>query len=236
MKKAITAIALIVTAIAVFAANPLPPDTKFQGAGNSVQNGATLTLSSGSTLVLDNEASAVSVVRKLYLGTPAVATTNAIVTSTNMKVGAYTVADTTPDGTIPRNITVTATAGDTADTMGTIVIVGTDADGDALTETITPAAGSTVAGTKAFKTVTSVTGAGWAIDGSEATNDTIVVGFGALVGLPIVLPDATGTTLTTLSTTVAASATTGGTLATSTVDASGGTYNGSKKLYIYVDR
>ena len=112
-----------------------------------------------------------------YIAAATAADTDRFVTTTNMKVGAYTVAN---SGTMPtagaRHVTVTHTAGDTADTLGTIVVVGTDLDGVALTETLTPSSGTTVTGTKWFKTVTSVTGAGWVIDGSEGTNDTLVVG------------------------------------------------------------
>jgi hypothetical protein len=218
-------IASILLATTSFAGAPLPPDVKFQGSRNEIPR--------NTTLIVNEDASIPSVVRKIYLGTPAVASTNAIVSSASMRVGTYTVADTTPDGTIPRNITVTHTAVSTADTLGTIVVAGTDADGTAITETLTPVNGSVATGAKAFKTVTSVTGVGWVVNSGA---DSVVVGFGGLVGLPVVLPDATNTALTTLGTTVAASATTGGSLATSTVDASAGTYNGSKKLYIYIDR
>lgn len=120
------------------------------------------------------------------LGSPAVEDTDWIVASADMKVGAYTLAHTAPD--VPRNITVKVTATDAADTMGTVVVVGTNMNGEALTETITPSAGSTVAGTKAFKTVTSVTGAGWVTGGGA---DKIEVGFGAKVGLPDKLPSNT---------------------------------------------
>src|SRR5687767_942913 len=108
------------------------------------------------------------------------AVTNRIVASTNMKVGTYTVAN----GGVPvwaggAFITVAATAGDTADTMGTVALVGKGLHGEAVTETLTPVAGSTVTSTKVFRSITSVTGAGWVIDGVEATNDTIVVGVAA---------------------------------------------------------
>ena len=95
-----------------------------------------------------------------------------IVTSANMKVGTYTVA---AQPSVPSLITVTATAVGTADTMGTIVVVGTDVYDRVLTETITPVAGSTVSGTRYFKSITSVTGAGWVVD-VGAGNDTITVG------------------------------------------------------------
>ena len=127
----------------------------------------------------------VHTILEFALGSPVVDDVDRIVTSPDMKVGAYAIAA-QPD--VPRNITVTQTAGDTEDTNGTIVIVGTDIAGNEITETITPNAGETVAGAKAFKTVTSVTGVGWVIDGTEETNDTITVGVGSLIGLPYLLP------------------------------------------------
>jgi hypothetical protein len=102
-----------------------------------------------------------------------------IVTSTNMKVGAYTVA---AQPSAPSLITVTATANGTADTMGTITVVGTDVYDRVLTEVIIPVAGSTVSGTRYFKTVTSVTGAGWVIDAGSG-NDTITVGVPMSAGI-----------------------------------------------------
>lgn len=116
------------------------------------------------------------------LGSPVLDDVDRIVTSANMKVGAYTIAA-QPD--VPRNITVTQTAVDAEDTNGTIVVVGTDIAGNAITETITPNDGVTVAGAKAFKTVTSVTGKDWVIGGG---NDTITVGVGSLIGLPYLIP------------------------------------------------
>lgn len=122
-------------------------------------------------------------IRKIVRGTLHTgAEADRIVASANMKVGAYTVAA-QPYG--PSRITVTATAGDTADTMGTVVIVGTDIYDRAITETVTPVAGSAVYTTKYFKTITSVTGAGWVIDGAEGTNDTITVGIPAAGGIQV---------------------------------------------------
>lgn len=119
-----------------------------------------------------------SVVHKT-LGTPLLEDDDWFVTVANMKVGAYTLAHTAPD--VPRNITVSQTAVGAEDTNGTIVVVGTDINDEVISETITPNAGATVAGAKAFKTVTSVTGAGWVIGEG---NDTITVGFGSCIGLP----------------------------------------------------
>jgi hypothetical protein len=107
------------------------------------------------------------------------AVTNRIVTTTNMIVGAYAIANASPVWAGGCLITATVTAGDTADTMGTLVIVGKDLWGNALTETLTPIAGSTVTGSKVFRSVTTATGVGWVKDIVEATNDTIVVGVAA---------------------------------------------------------
>lgn len=118
--------------------------------------------------------------KSIAVATAAVA--NRFVESTNMKVGAYTVAN---SGTMPtdgaRLITVTHAAGDTPDTLGTITVVGTNLAGATITEDITPLSGTVASGAKWFRTVTSVTGAGWVIDGAEATNDTLTVGCGARV-------------------------------------------------------
>jgi hypothetical protein len=95
------------------------------------------------------------------------------VASTNMKVGAYTLAT----GSMPSpgvgRITVTHTTATGADTLGTIDVVGVSASGLAIAESIVPLAGSTAVGLLYFASVTSVTGVGWVISGG---NDTITVG------------------------------------------------------------
>ena len=106
-----------------------------------------------------------------------VAVTNRFVTSTNMKVGAYTVANASPVWAGGCLVTVTHTeVGGGVDTLGTIVVVGTDLTGAAITDTITPLNGTVATSTKVFRTVTSVTGVGWVIG---TGNDTIVVGCAA---------------------------------------------------------
>jgi hypothetical protein len=104
------------------------------------------------------------------------AVTNRFVTSTNMKVGAYTVANASPAWSGGCLVTVTHTAVTGTDTLGTIDVVGTDLAGATITETITPLDGTVATGTKVFRTVTSVTGVGWVIN---TGNDTIVVGCAA---------------------------------------------------------
>ena len=104
------------------------------------------------------------------------AVANRFVTSTNRKVGSYTVANASPAWAGGCLVTVTHTAVDAADTLGTITITGTGLDGRPLTETITPLNGTVATGTKVFRVVTAVTGAGWVIGGG---NDTITVGCAA---------------------------------------------------------
>lgn len=99
---------------------------------------------------------------------------NKIVTSANMKLGAYTIA---AQPITPAQLSVLATGVGGNDTMGTITFVGTDICGAALTETVTPIAGTTVYTTKMFASVTSATGADWVIN---STNDTLVIGVSGL--------------------------------------------------------
>lgn len=103
-----------------------------------------------------------------------------IVTSADMKNGAYTIA---AQPSAPSLIGVKITAGDTADTMGIITMVAVDVWGQTFTEIITPVAGSTVYSTRYAKSVTSLTGSGWAVDGAEGTADNIIVGVLASAGI-----------------------------------------------------
>jgi hypothetical protein len=112
--------------------------------------------------------------------TPISATTAAVanrfVTSTNMIVGAYTIANASPVWQGGCFVTVTHTTATGTDTLGTLALVGTGLDGAVQSETITPLADSAVTSTKVYRTVTSLTGAGWVINGG---NDTIVCGVAA---------------------------------------------------------
>jgi hypothetical protein len=99
-----------------------------------------------------------------------------LVTTTNMKAAAYTIAA-QPLGS--HVVTVTHTKVGTLDTLGTIVVVGTNSDGDTITETLTPTDSATVTGALGFETITSITGVGWVIAGTD--NDTLTVGIGAIM-------------------------------------------------------
>lgn len=117
-------------------------------------------------------------------GSPVLADVDRVVVSTDMIVGAYTIDEASPAGGVAANVTVTVTQQIEDDTEGTLDIVGTDICDQVLTETLTPLIGSTIQGTRAFKTVTSATGVGWITGG---TADKITVGFGELIGLPDLL-------------------------------------------------
>lgn len=124
-------------------------------------------------------------VRMYYLGNPELDDDNQVVTTENMKVGAYTIAA-SPD--VPRVITVTHTSVGATDTLGTLTVTGTDYADTVITEVITPSADTTVTGTKAFKTVSGIDGADWVI---AEGNDTIIVGTGPALGLPEVIAAST---------------------------------------------
>lgn len=103
--------------------------------------------------------------------------------SAAMHLGDYPIVGghgTMPDNT-PRLVTVKRVFVDGGDTAGTILVVGTDGNGNAISESIIPGANdATVDGTLYFKTVTSLTGAGWVISGGA---DTIEIGYKALAGI-----------------------------------------------------
>lgn len=105
------------------------------------------------------------------------AVTNRFVVSVNMKVGAYTIANASPVWAGACFVTIThTTVAVGTDTLGTITIVGTDLAGNVISEVMTPVADSTATSVKAYRTITSATGAGWVIAGG---NDTIVIGCAA---------------------------------------------------------
>ena len=89
---------------------------------------------------------------------------------------------TNPD--VPRNLSI---VGNEADIVGNVVIVGTDLNNDALTETIALNGVTSVKGTKAFKTVTSIT-----VPARQDADEAVSVGVSDKVGLHHKLPYDTG--------------------------------------------
>lgn len=182
-------------------------------------------------------------VAALDLGAPALLSTNRFVVSANMKVGSYTVANASSADSLARNVVATITqVGGVNDTPGTLTITGTDVLGNTITEDLTLVANSTATGVKAFKTVTSVVGAGWVLN---TGNDTIVVGTGNVVGFPYwvtrqkpAIADAKQFFLVLLGGAVVARtiAFDAADISKCTVDASAGTYNGTKTLQVLAYR
>jgi hypothetical protein len=112
------------------------------------------------------------------LSSSTAAVTNRIIASTNMANGAYTIANSGlapwSQGGFQLTLTHTTVAG--TDTLGTIAVVGVGIDGVAKTETLTPVADSTVTGVNIYRSITSMTQAGWT---AVSTADTIVAGVAA---------------------------------------------------------
>lgn len=126
------------------------------------------------------------IVNSAAIGSPALGTTTAVhaaVTDTGAQQ-VITTGITNPD--VPRNITATA-GGTAADIKAIQVIVnGTDASGASISETLpafTVDTAGTVTGSKAFKTITSIT-----IPAHDGTGATTAVGTGAKLGVPDRLP------------------------------------------------
>jgi hypothetical protein len=163
----------------------------------------------------------------MILGAPILADVDRIVTSVDWGDGALTIAA-QPD--VPRNITVTLTDANASITAGTCTVVGTDCLGRAVTEVMDITDGLSFTGTKIFASVTSATIADTA--GTPATGvDVVTVGVGNVIGLPFDITasgDVKHSYLggTRLSATVATGVSTSG------VNASAGTYDGSKLLHV----
>ena len=104
------------------------------------------------------------------------AVTNRFVTVANMKVGAYTVANASPVWAGGCIVTLTHTTVAGTDTLGTVVLVGTDLNNQVITETLTPVADSLVSSVNIFRSLTTITGVGWVLN---TTADTIIVGCAA---------------------------------------------------------
>ena len=104
------------------------------------------------------------------------AVANRFVTSTNMSLTPYTIANASPVWSGGCKVTITHTTVAGADTLGTITIVGTDLNGKTISEVITPLAGTVATSNKIFRTVVSATSLGWV---ATSTADTIVIGCAA---------------------------------------------------------
>lgn len=107
---------------------------------------------------------------------PALGATDAVHAAISLpETGTTEVVDNISNPDVPRILTVT---GNQSGPIADIVIVGTNADDEEITETITMDNANTVSGTKAFKTVTSIT-----VGAQAGSGDTVTVGTGAALGI-----------------------------------------------------
>ncbi len=117
------------------------------------------------------------IMTSIALGTP-VAASNTSCVSTGLASNSASATFATPaNPDVPRNVSVTAGANWDG---GNVTVTGTDINGGAQNETITPTPGSTVAGAKIF---TTVTGATKATQGSQSTSNTATLGYGTKLGV-----------------------------------------------------
>jgi len=179
------------------------------------------------------------------LGTPALADDDYLVAAaTDMRVGTFTLAHTASVDGLPRNVTLTHADTVATDTLGTITVAGLDVLGLAISEVLTPSANGVVVSVNAFKSVSSVRGAGWVVS-SGTDKDHVKLGFGTKVGFPSGAlrrnpPVASGAQVFGVildgALVTAAVAFDPDYLAKCTVDASASTYDGSKRLVALVLR
>lgn len=125
---------------------------------------------------LDPAGAAVALKSFLFTNYPAANTSAVHAAVTEAAANAFPGPITNPPGVAGRNITATFAAGWGG---GDITIVGTDQFGNAQTEVIADTAGSTVAGSKIFKTVTSISK-----ETAAGTTDDVTIGYGTKIGVP----------------------------------------------------
>lgn len=172
--------------------------------------------------------------RLFSLGAVAVASATAVHAAITGGLAALEVTADITNPDFPRSLTITP-GGTTADVAAcSIVIEGTDYDGNVIQESFAFAANATAAtvGAKAFKTVTKIS---IPIQDGEAA--TFAVGIGNKIGLPFAMDAASEIMLGILGTTITAHnpvVTSPVTLAGSTIDMSAGTYNGTKVAMVFL--
>ncbi len=178
-------------------------------------------LSGGSPIPAAGSVSGLAVTS--YKSAPTLASTTGIhaaVTCPTTGTTLVTTGITNP--TTPRLLTVT---GNQATVTGNVIIIGTDFADAALTDTIASSGTSTVASTKAFKTVTSIE-----IPTRGAASDTIAVGTSAKVGFPIAIPQTTRVLVKNFDGATDGGTITAGATAALSVYAASGTFDGTKVL------
>ncbi len=168
----------------------------------------------------------------LFLGQPVLADVDRIVTTVAWPTGALT-ATIAAQPACPCNVTATLTDTDNSCT-GTLTITGLDCSNNVVTETMSPdglGGGKTLVGTKIFAKITSVTVA----NGAGSTPDNFTVGVGSVIGIPFDLVSTSGIWDVYLGGVRIASPVLTAGVSTSGVNASSGTYDGSKILQVFIN-
>ena len=131
---------------------------------------------------------------KLTVVTPVIKTWAATETVSKSATGchasitALTTVQTITDGitqpTTCRNVTITTAKGGVSNMSGDVVVTGTNIWGQTITDTLAEGADGLVAGTKAFKTITSIL-----VPVRVQESDAITVGYGDTLGVDVFLPN-----------------------------------------------
>ena len=95
-----------------------------------------------------------------------------------------TITDGITQPTTPRNVTITTAKGGGTNMSGNVVVTGTNIWGQTITDTLAEGADGLVAGTKAFKTVTSIL-----VPVRIQASDAVTVGYGDSLGVDVFLPN-----------------------------------------------
>jgi hypothetical protein len=158
-----------------------------------------------------------------YTSAPALADVDAIHATITQTDAVQTI--TTGIGTLdyPRTITITGNASGNA---GNVVVTGTNFAGATITDTIALSGTSTVQGAKAFKTVTSLS---IPVE-THAGTDSLTVGFGAKIGFPVIITNASQVIAKSFNDTVDAGTVTASATLEGSVYAAAGTFDGVKLL------
>jgi hypothetical protein len=164
------------------------------------------------------------------VGAPALAAAAGLVASTDWANGTKTIVA-QPD--VPRNITVALTDADNS-CRGLLTITGKDAAGRTVVEQLRPdgtVGAKTLTGTKIFAKVDSIVAAN--CTGGVPATDVFVCGYGTVIGLPADIVNTAAVKNVYLAGVRIASPVVAAGLSVSGVDASAGTYNGTKLLFVW---
>lgn len=170
-------------------------------------------------------------IQSVFMGAPVVADDDRIVVSADWADGSLVIAA-QPD--VPRNLTATLTDADNSVT-GLLTITGKDCKGRTITETMAPdgaGGGKTLTGTKIFAQVTSavITDS----EGEVAETDLIKIGVGNVIGTAFDMDTDTVVRHVYLGGARQETPTTVTGVSISGINASAGTYNGTKVLQAFI--